>query len=334
MLRIAIIFLIFIFGINSLYSEEPNFDSKLYKEFQSTAPVCWSNYIKSLSKVEGTLITRTLENDILITEQKNNYHLLFPYNIKEYNEDKKQLVRCAGIKYLFSLEKEIDTQDWQIKQLLFYENNEPTVSTWEKSLSNEILPENLLERNFRFILFELGQGIQLYGNTYLPFLTTLPEFSIKSIYRDSVNDCIRMDYEFEPINPEKYETISVRSGSLTFDNNSWLIKEGVFDVLLSGTRLRCTIQCDYEKNEIPILKKKILSTFHKNVNYSSIFEYDIKINNNIDSRIFTLSHYGIPEPDFDNSRRTNRVRYIFMGLGAIMIGIALWRIIQKRRGRM
>jgi hypothetical protein len=47
-------------------------------------------------------------------------------------------------------------------------------------------------------------------------------------------------------------------------------------------------------------------------------------------RGFSLSHYGLPEPDFDNSQRINRVRYIFIGLGAIMIIIALWRMVQKR----
>jgi hypothetical protein len=50
-----------------------------------------------------------------------------------------------------------------------------------------------------------------------------------------------------------------------------------------------------------------------------------------DIKRFTLSAYGLPEPDFDNSRRTNRVRYILIGLGAIMISIALWQMIQKNR---
>jgi hypothetical protein len=53
-----------------------------------------------------------------------------------------------------------------------------------------------------------------------------------------------------------------------------------------------------------------------------------------DIKRFTLSHYGLPEPDFDNSRRTDRVRYILIGLGAILIVIALWRMIQKRREKM
>jgi hypothetical protein len=55
--------------------------------------------------------------------------------------------------------------------------------------------------------------------------------------------------------------------------------------------------------------------------------------NTKDLKRFALSHYGFPEPDFDNSQRTNRVRYILMGLGIIMILFAIWRMIQKRRER-
>ena len=45
---------------------------------------------------------------------------------------------------------------------------------------------------------------------------------------------------------------------------------------------------------------------------------------------FTLSHYGLPEPDFGD-HRPNRMRYIIMAVGLLMIGIGAWRMIQKRR---
>jgi hypothetical protein len=47
---------------------------------------------------------------------------------------------------------------------------------------------------------------------------------------------------------------------------------------------------------------------------------------------FTLSHYGLPEPDF-GERRTNRVRYIVIGIGILMMIIGAWRMIQERRKR-
>jgi hypothetical protein len=65
--------------------------------------------------------------------------------------------------------------------------------------------------------------------------------------------------------------------------------------------------------------------------FEQILEFDLCGAKPKDVKHFTLSAYGLPEPDFDNSRRINRVRYVLMGLGTIMILIALWRMIQKRR---
>jgi hypothetical protein len=61
--------------------------------------------------------------------------------------------------------------------------------------------------------------------------------------------------------------------------------------------------------------------------------YDFQPLQNIPSARFTLSHYGFPEPDF-GERRTNRVRYIIMGIGILMIVIGTWRMIQERRERI
>jgi len=45
---------------------------------------------------------------------------------------------------------------------------------------------------------------------------------------------------------------------------------------------------------------------------------------------FYLSYYGLPEPDFGGHRQ-NRIRYIVLGIGLLMLGIGVWRMIQKRR---
>lgn len=49
-----------------------------------------------------------------------------------------------------------------------------------------------------------------------------------------------------------------------------------------------------------------------------------------DKSEFYLSYYGLPEPDFENSS-ANRVRYILMTLGALMILYSGWRIYRKRQ---
>jgi hypothetical protein len=50
-----------------------------------------------------------------------------------------------------------------------------------------------------------------------------------------------------------------------------------------------------------------------------------------DSSRFTLSHYGLPEPDFDGSRRVRPLRYVFIIMGLLLISIALWKMYRKRQ---
>ncbi len=45
---------------------------------------------------------------------------------------------------------------------------------------------------------------------------------------------------------------------------------------------------------------------------------------------FTLSHFGLPEPDF-GERRVSRFRYILMAVGGLLIVIALWKMYNKRK---
>ncbi|MDR1491692.1 MAG: hypothetical protein LBT05_03065 [Planctomycetaceae bacterium] len=56
---------------------------------------------------------------------------------------------------------------------------------------------------------------------------------------------------------------------------------------------------------------------------SSIMKFSFKNLNSTDPKNmerFTLSHYGLPEPDF-GERRTNRVRYIIIGIGILMMAV-------------
>jgi hypothetical protein len=322
---------------NVVNAKEPIFDHNLFGKFQNEAPISWKQYIRNLSKSNVILISKNLQNGEVVGEVKSNYYLLYPCNVKEYSADGKDIVRCAGTNYSFLLEKNVDSRDWQLTDIMFFDDNKPTLFDWENSLDGELTDSNLLKRNFRYVQNEIAQGILIWGGTYLPSIVKLPEFKIKNIYLESIGgiDKVHIDYEFEPV-PEKYETFSVRSGTLILHQKSWLIESGKFDLELSGVRLHYTVQYVYEYNdfEMPTLIKRVLSNSYKNIDYSSIFELNIKPDDPILPSRFTLSHYGLPEPDFDNSRRTNRVRYILMGLGAILIGIALWRMIQKRRGKM
>jgi hypothetical protein len=305
-------------------ASERNFDNNLFNKFQDEAPNAWKKYTQSLSKMNGSLITRNLQNGKIITEQTSNNCLLYPCNVREYS-DGVDTVCCVGTNYAFLLEKKSGSDNWLIRDIKQLVGNRPTLQDWQSSLFGELVNEELIGRNFRYVQYYIFQGIQLYANTYLPSIVKLPEFKVKNIYLESINGVnrVHLDYEFEP-DPLKYETFAVRSGTLILLPDSWLIESGKFDVEMSDTRLHYTVQCFYEddSSDTPKLKRKILSTSHNNVEISSVFEFDINQDSNIPLSRFTLSHYGLPEPDFGD-QRISRIRYIVIGIGFLLIAVSL-----------
>ncbi|MDO4588089.1 MAG: hypothetical protein Q4C95_12475 [Planctomycetia bacterium] len=49
-----------------------------------------------------------------------------------------------------------------------------------------------------------------------------------------------------------------------------------------------------------------------------------------DKSEFYLSHYGLPEPDFGESR-PDIIRYVIIAIGLLLISLGIWRIYQKRQ---
>jgi len=333
--RLAFALFIVLCSLRVIVASEPVFDHALLDEFRERAPVAWAEYVQSMSSVSGTSVVRNLKDGRVTFESKNDYSLLFPCNVKEYSEDGVWMVRCAGIGYSFFLEKERDVPSWQVVKLLFLDENKPSLTDWDGALYESSFNESLLERNIYLVQNELLQGIQLYGHAYLPSLVKLPEFSVKNIYKISIDgvDKVRVDYEFEPPDPAKYETLSVRSGSLVLDHRSWLIESGRFDVELSGVRLRYTVQCRYEANGslVPHLKQRILATSHGGADFSSVFEFDMVIDNTISPSRFTLSHYGLPEPDFGEHSPSRNRCILLVIIGVFLVTIGVWRMYKKCR---
>ncbi|MDR1924793.1 MAG: hypothetical protein LBQ66_10505, partial [Planctomycetaceae bacterium] len=50
-----------------------------------------------------------------------------------------------------------------------------------------------------------------------------------------------------------------------------------------------------------------------------------------DLQRFTLSHYGIPEPDSGTPRSNKHVRYLLGVLGLFMITITIWKLCKRSR---
>jgi hypothetical protein len=354
---IAILVLFTLLTPSILIAQNEPLDLKNYITENSSN--IWKKYLTNFkSGVEGNVKIQVFRSEKLEHEyncyiiRQKNWSLAEISNLQKNSE----IVNSFSQNYFFKIHRSNQDQ-WSID---FVEKNSPDGEL--NNLENYVFPtgKEKIMREFRDYVcrFYLLKCLALQANTFLPTLMELPEFNIEQIekiQKDGIN-YYSIKFSFTPKDgndvikqkkssiqnnnnnvvselPEgliKYPQIFVRNGSLLLTMDYLLIKEAEVEILNQGKH---KIICNYKyENDIPFISEYILK--YNEGNYEEKYSFDLNLTTNQNPKRFTLSHYGFPEPDFDNSRRINRVRYILMGLGAILIGIALWRMIQKRRGRM
>jgi hypothetical protein len=349
-----------------IYSQ--NFDNAKISEKKEELKTKWQEYLHSLGTVEGTMQylrkrNGNIEGDFLM-ECVSMYPLWIDHRspgtlLKREEEDNYDSVGVTGKDYQFSLRKAYGSKIWTINELKFGKSDKK-LSTWNFPvyLAN---PPSFQENPVGYNIFST-LGVGLFGidsSANLPYLIFSEWCTIKEMKEVDQDGIKQLQLSFEFVMPDFPEAMKkvpefkkessiwkhyTVIGKVVLITNYFLISEAKFHFeYMSFTRdIDIKITYDTEIYRTPLPKRHYV--FSETNNYSSgarktntselIQEFDLRETNPKNVRRFILSAYGIPEPDFDNSRRTNRVRYILMGLGAILIGIALWRMIQKRRGRM
>jgi hypothetical protein len=247
--------------------------------------------------------------------------------------DKFDSVVAGNSKYYFELRKEKEEDissntngnEWILKEYILYEtrlrNDETIYVDYQK-----------IPRTGGYDLAYFMGIIQL-----LEF----PEFKIISIKStdENQNQSVTINFECHPtVKPQKGVYFS--DGILVFrPDKYWMIENAVLTLIdCTGEvsePVQLTITCKFSEESnllIPFISEhNILLSFVKTNDKIRSAYKTININAvNLERSRFTLSHYGLPEPDF-GERRTNRIRYIIMGLGLLLIGWGLWRLIQKQR---
>jgi hypothetical protein len=349
-----------------VYSQ--NFDSVKISEKKDELKKKWQEYLHSLGTVEGTMQylykrNGNIEGDFLM-ECVSMYPLWCdqrsPGTLLNREEDTMyDNVGVIGKDYQFSLRKPYDSKIWTINELKF-EKSDKKLQTWNFPvyLAN---PPSFQEDPVGYNIFNT-LGVGLFGinsSVNLPYLIFSEWCTIKEMKEVDQDGIKQLQLSFEFVMPDFPELMKKAPefekqssswkhytvvGKITLITNYFLISEATFhwEYMSSIRDIDVKITYDTEIYRTPLPKSYYV--FTENNNFSSgtkvkntselIQEFDLRETTSKNVKRFTLSAYGIPEPDFDNSRRTNRVRYILMGLGAIIIVIALWRIIQKRRRKM
>ena len=305
----------------------------------------WEEYGELLAHSEGSQMTAIKwynENgSVSETERKSSETISdYPLVVSLFiNKDGRKVVSGINNIYTFRLQAESETL-WAVLNI---DQKRATCGRFSWSYHDWSQPEPASRQTPDFFIIDtFGTSLSVAGPP-LPSLIKSPEFTIVDI-KEGVNEDIKttiVSFVYSPANPSP--AVQVRKGTITLLPDSYWLVQSMELFLASpdenstlSTPVRLEIECKYDSNNsIPLLKKHTLMSYtNERLVWSSERQYDIKLNEHAfyPSSRFTLTHYGLPEPDFvGKHNRFQVVRYLLMGTGLILVGYAVYRMTQKRR---
>jgi len=308
-------------------------DLSLEEQLINKAPALWQTYFDYSTKLEGSVIFQQLDkNGTITSEQEIIIINRFPsFSIEMPGKKQERTVKGYNPEYYFQI-KECNSDSWEVLEVSRYENHNINLAGFKYSMPFQV-EQDVKDRGLDFLSSRLVGGVELTPLESLPLLFSLSEFKLLSIDYKMINEekYVEITYEFEP--PQDKYPIVIGSGKFILYPETWLIKSGEFYRANTNNGIIYFVENEYnfDNPTMPIISKRTKKSFSGNV-FRTHEETTYFLHETKDTSIkqIYLSHYGLPEPDFGGHRQ-NRIRYIFIGIGLLILSIGAWRMIQKRR---
>lgn len=312
----------------------------------------WQSYLHALGSIEGT--ERIIESRPNGTSRDFMISViyLYPKLVDSRGLPGEQMepikVTATNEKYRFEINRGTSDDPWEIRYITGLDDSTVVKPTDWKFPEQFADPPSHLENPIGYTIFNtLGVGLFTEDSTTsLPYLVSQPGFHITEFSVDQLSNDITMSFIYKmddfpestknltdfPNHPEwkKFKL----EGTVILTTDYFLISHGIFHREFLDGELDIELQCfyDMETYRVPLPKtfSHKLSTKEKGVTVEEERIFDLKETNPKDNSRFTLSAYGLPEPDF-GGHRPSRLRYIIFGIGLLMLVIGAWRMIHKRR---
>ena len=303
-----------------------------YAGFIRDALQKWDEYLSGLADMECTVrVTTHYPPD---PEQYFESTVVFNYPyfaLETFKNGSVNEVRCYGKRYLFRLIGDNETNTLKLDRLGSHPQA-PDLSYWLDTFSRPDRPNDdwYITGGGRVTTLLVARSLHLYAGTWLPTLFRSESFSVDSLTEDGERFCV--DFKFEPesdMTDPDFLSTPVRSGRLVLLKDSYLPESADFG-LQTGPNERRRELLSFEYAEVAgktVLKSKKEEWSQGGDAFYTLYSFDnIRFKKERSSR-FTLSHYGLPEPDFEG----RSVRRIFVLLGCAFIFYALFRLYRERR---
>jgi hypothetical protein len=299
----------------------------LIDRVQREAPIAWESYLRSTDKCGVTFHEVGIAKGETVIDFTATFLCFDPCFVYEVQKANSKIIVASNEKYEFTLHCP-KGDDIVVRDIIPITNQ--TSNLYKTKFP--ILYENDSRSVELLVGRTLARGLMVSAADWLPVLFAQPEFLILDA-RELVEDgeqLVWIKYSYQP--PQRRNQFARDGEVYLFPKHYWLLKRAkLLLVDTNKTQVHSTVICNYDFTDDT--NPKLLSHELYTEEYDQLLKRefkDYKTVQKIDHKRFTLSHYGFKEPDFDDSRRINCIRYVLIGLGCLLLIIAIWRL-RKRQ---
>lgn len=314
----------------------------------------WTKYLHALGSIEGIKKYCDKGNGVICSEFTNHIVYLYPYLLEKRNsKNGSEYARVFGNRYDFCIQRDNSTVPWAIERL--------EIKPEHRDLNSWTFPEHYGSSQDDLVGYNIFNfsGVGLFADKSTPNLPDIFRSNhLKILKMETIENegkkqiHLEFDYSYDHF-PEKltqqkqFENYRKNNPNIQYfslkaevvlETDYYLISKGKFHTIWLSEEWDSDVECEFDMtaHKVPLPKhyKRITrhpSKLKRTPNISELtIDFDLHETNPKDDKRFTLSAFGLPEPDF-SERRPSRIRFILMFLGAALIGTGLWQMYKKRQ---
>ena len=322
--------------IDEVIDDIPSFKTRAIKK--------WQEMFNQASCYECTMVSRLIEGNKIVSEDKYEVGVMFPFLYIERNEEQHTSfsVECHNNKYGFTLGKDDILSNWKINNVVKYERPIDPKKEWIMKPATSIFVEERKivehyndderQRGVDFMVRLSSVWGQLCGTNLLPCLFSDPDFHITTISKIINEDgvpCFRLEFTFK--SGGEHNLFNIREGTIDLDCSNYAVRHAYYNWGRTDYNFKdVTLMYSSTNNTgFPLVSKIILHDIENgNLRHIEEIEYDYRPVTNLTEDRFKLSYYGFPEPIFEDDAKFD-VRWYFLIGGCFFIALAV--LITRRR---
>lgn len=307
----------------------------------------WTEYLHALGNVEGQGKYQYKVGD----EVRSNFVGEILYFYPFFSEVRPSSAHVHGKKYEFRLERADGSSLWTIEHLAM-NSGESEVNSWAFPKHHDSPQADIVGYS---IFNSVGVGLFTEGSTpNLPDIFQSDHLKIirmENIITDGKKQILlEFEYSYDdfPEELKKKPHFDYKNhpswkpyymkAEVILETDYYLISQGKFHIRWLAKENRIETECKFDTTTyrvpLPVHYKvrEQLRDSERNLALTSemTIDFDLRETNPKDMKRFTLSAFGLPEPDFE-PRRMSLFRIVMMALGGIIIFVALWRVWSERK---